>query len=184
MEEDNALIDKAIEVCLHPPPGSGSKKIVFAAAANWGGNAERAYPARRDGVICVHATDGKGNPGRFNPDAVQDGDNFATLGVSVHSRWAGNDVWKSGTSFAAPIAAGIAANILEFASHHLHDLSDDDRRWLYSSRGMRAVFRRMASRRGDYDYVRPWKLWQTQDGRKECTDEDIITILRKIIRYN
>ncbi len=70
-------------------------------------------------------------------------DNFSTVGVGIKSEWEGKIVFKSGTSFATPIAAGIAANILEFARTHLTDemdnLSD-----LYSYKGMRSFLRAMA----------------------------------------
>ncbi|EFY91869.1 Peptidase S8 [Metarhizium acridum CQMa 102] len=42
------------------------RKLVFAAASNGGGLAPRASPACLPGVICIHATDGYGNPATFN----------------------------------------------------------------------------------------------------------------------
>ena len=146
-------------------------KLVFAAASNSGGNSPRAYPASLTGVICVHATDGQGNQSRFNPSKEEGGDNFATLGVAIESRWDGKTVLKSGTSFATPIAAGIAANVLDFGRHHLTD--DDDQikyKRLCSYSGMRLMFKCMSSRRGDYDYVSPWKVFSSLSGDLKTED--------------
>ncbi|KAF0323681.1 pfs domain-containing protein [Colletotrichum asianum] len=101
--------------------------IMFAAASNAGKNQSRAFPASsRCGVICVHASDGLGNDGGINPIAAS-GDNFMTLGMghkllqrstqtgsgSSGPKWL--EVHRSGTSFATPVAAGIAATILDLA---------------------------------------------------------------------
>ena len=54
----NVDIDKAISNAFT------CNTTMFAAAANNGGNKPRAYPAnRRNGVICIHASDGRGNDG-------------------------------------------------------------------------------------------------------------------------
>jgi hypothetical protein len=135
-------------------------KLVFAAASNSGGNGPRAYPASLAGVICVHATNGLGSQSDFNPSREGGADNFATLGAAIESQWKGETVLKSGTSFATPIAAGIAANILDFARHHLTE-NNDRRKYerLCSFTGMRLMFKCMSTRRGDYDYVSPWKVF-------------------------
>lgn len=98
--------------------------LMFAAASNNGGNRGRAFPARQDEVICIHATDGYGNPSSFNSSPMKDHDNFSTLGEDVESAWpvrlgkpTSHGVCKTrkfGTSFATPIAAGIAAFLLQF----------------------------------------------------------------------
>ena len=125
---------------------------MFAAASNSGGNTSRAYPARYDGVFCIHSTDADGNPSRFNPTEDLEEVNFATVGEAVESSWPehlcrttdktenngeNGDVGdetndgaenakkkpsvevKSGTSFATPIAASIAAFLLRYARTHL-----------------------------------------------------------------
>ncbi|CZR58461.1 uncharacterized protein PAC_08353 [Phialocephala subalpina] len=147
-------------------------KLVFAAASNSGGNLPRAYPASLTGVICVHATDGMGNQASFNPSRERGNDNFATLGNGIESRWKRETVIKSGTSFATPIAAGIAANVLEFARHHLTEIYDRNKyERLCSYSGMRQMFICMSSPRGDYDYVSPWKIFpQQKAGRGQVED--------------
>ncbi|KAK0709518.1 hypothetical protein B0T26DRAFT_409317 [Lasiosphaeria miniovina] len=102
-EDENDVIDAAVDNTVN------AGKLIIAAASNNGSLSGRARPARKDGVICIHATDGKGNKGGMNPSPQSKTDNFATIGVAVPCKWKGKDMWKSGTSFAVPIAAGFAA---------------------------------------------------------------------------
>lgn len=161
-EDENDLIDAAVDNAID------AGKLIIAAASNNGGLSGRARPARYEGVICIHATDGKGNKGGMNPSPVANRDNFATLGVAVPSRWRGNDVWKSGTSFAVPIAVGFAADILEFAKYRCPNLKSRKLKILHRKRGMQAVFRKMAEERDGYDFIHPVRLWKDwQDAKTE-----------------
>lgn len=74
-------LEKAIRDAQH------KNVLIFAAASNDGGNRGRAFPARHDEVMCVHAADGNGNPSRFNPTPEKNRDNFSTLGEDVKSAW-------------------------------------------------------------------------------------------------
>ncbi|KAF5246036.1 hypothetical protein FAUST_1447 [Fusarium austroamericanum] len=87
--------------------------IMFVAASNKGINTGRSFPATLDTVLCIHAADGKGNKGGMNPDPEPHRDNFSTLGVAIPSIWE-NGVYLSGTSYATPVAAAMAAVILAF----------------------------------------------------------------------
>ncbi|RYP72076.1 hypothetical protein DL771_004407 [Monosporascus sp. 5C6A] len=161
-EDANELIDEAVDAAVD------AGKLIFAAASNNGGISGRARPARSEDVICVHASDGKGNKGGMNPTPMDNRDNFSTLGVAVPSKWKGNDVWKSGTSFATPIAAGFAADILEFANHRCDNLKPGKRKLLYKKRGMQAIFRKIKENRDGYDFIHPIRLWQNwQDAKAE-----------------
>lgn len=113
--------------------------LLFAAASNSGGQLGRAYPAREANVICVHSTDTRGNRSPFSPTAVPQDVNLATVGEGVSSAWpmhlcGGDDrgeaedgedsmysTVKSGTSYATPIMAGIAAFLLLYARLNLPD---------------------------------------------------------------
>lgn len=145
--------------------------LLFAAACNGGANQPRAWPARRDDVFCIHACDGLGNKATTNPNPLAQNDNFTVLGVNITSRWKEEVVEKSGTSFATPVAAGFAANIIEFAKLHW----DLDGAGLAKQRnlkkictfsGMRAVFRALCrvpgpetTNRDGYDYVNLKNCW-------------------------
>ncbi|KAL2071817.1 hypothetical protein VTL71DRAFT_13052 [Oculimacula yallundae] len=56
LDKENADVQAAIRKAVF------KSVIMFAAASNSGGNSEVKYPAKKDEVICVFATDGSGNP--------------------------------------------------------------------------------------------------------------------------
>lgn len=103
--------------------------LMFAAASNGGANQDRAYPARDPHVICIHSTDSNGNRSKFSPTALLYDINVATIGEAIQSSWPVNLCdpdsnpdcvqYKSGTSYATPIAVGIAAFLLQYAGLHL-----------------------------------------------------------------
>ncbi|EHK44518.1 hypothetical protein TRIATDRAFT_201334 [Trichoderma atroviride IMI 206040] len=152
----NALdeaIDKAIETAIE------NKISIFAAAANGGGNELRVYPAKRgDGVLAIHASDGMGNDGGISPTPMKNRDNFSTLGIAVPSKWSKEAIAISGTSFATPIAASLAANMLELARCKF-DLSEHQQNMLRKYNGVRQILQLMAGKgiqpRGGYDYIVP-----------------------------
>ncbi|KAI8656521.1 hypothetical protein NCS56_01256400 [Fusarium sp. Ph1] len=120
-----------------------SRKIVFAAAGNSGGNSLIGWPAKRKGVIAIHATDGLGTSMNINPNTDNVDDNFATLGRDIETKFTlgkrdGKKIYVTGTSYATPIAAAIAANVLEFSRHKLL-LTSDRKRTLYTGPSLQPV---------------------------------------------
>lgn len=111
----------------------------------------------------------------MNPNPLKKALNFSALGVAVESKWKGQTVFKSGTSFATPVAAGIAANVLEFAGCRGH-LSPGNMRRLKKFEGMGAVLEDMCTERDGYDYLQPQNLWA--EGR---SDDEVARDIQDII---
>ncbi|KAF2872788.1 hypothetical protein BDV95DRAFT_606360 [Massariosphaeria phaeospora] len=151
--------------------------LMFAAAANHGGNYDRAYPAKHDGVICIHSTDGRGKASGFNPPPLRPSDNFSIVGEAIYSAWPGDDEFKrkSGTSFATPVAAGLAAFVLEYGMQNLQDEPEKLQR-LMTCEGMKDVLRLMAVEVGGYQYLRPWELFNRK--KKDWTRTIILEALK------
>ncbi|CVK84419.1 related to thermostable alkaline protease precursor [Fusarium proliferatum] len=156
------------------------RKLIFAAASNSGGNGSRPWPANHPGVFCIHTTNQRGNTNRdMNPTAMYTKDNFATLGEDIESYWMGKERCISGTSFATPIAAAMAANILEFARKNL---SADEANALQAYGPMRRLFRNKMTDNGEangvYHYIKPWsdRLWSEQ-----ASGDDVARTLRDFL---
>jgi hypothetical protein len=143
--------------------------MIFAAASNDGGNDSLAFPAREDQVICIGSTDGEGNKSNFTP-APHVYNKFSTIGEAVKSSWPGGENQrKSGTSYATPIAAGIAALVMDSMRRCSEaDLKSVDLHLvmrLKEKRAMEAVLRLMCTERDGFDYIAPWNLFN--DLRKD-----------------
>ncbi|RBR10309.1 hypothetical protein FVER53590_11628 [Fusarium verticillioides] len=142
-----------------------SNKLLFAAASNYGANKRRTYPANATTVFCIHATDGNGNKSGMDPIPLNNCANFTTLGVAVpcgHSN--GSESFLSGSSYSTPIAAGIAANLLDQGRVLQRDgiLNAEECNRLHGYDGMKRVFELMACKTDGYDYLAPWNLWHDQ----------------------
>ncbi|KAF2820231.1 hypothetical protein CC86DRAFT_118553 [Ophiobolus disseminans] len=91
--------------------------LFFAAAGNDGGNQGIFWPAKlheEGDVICISSSDSDGNAPSFNPTTGSN-NRICTLGEALPSCQQdahSNTIYRSGTSFATPIAVAIAAIIL------------------------------------------------------------------------
>jgi hypothetical protein len=144
--------------------------LMFAAASNDGLNHPDgvAWPAHDINVICVHSGDGHGKPSAYTP-APQDSMRIMVLGESVRSAWPPQlnhrDGYRlmSGTSCAAPIAAGLAAVVLGYARTFL---SGEQWMILRGVTSMRRIFECMTNSPGhnvkEYIWIVPGMLFDTR----------------------
>lgn len=172
LEHYNALVE-GIEAAIK---GAPPNVTMFAAGSNGGKNASRAFPATLNPwVIAVHASDGLGGAGGINPPLEADDDNFMTLGMGVglvrrewddsggrlQPRYKG--ARKCGTSFATPIAAGLAAMVMDL-SLRVDAITKRTREQLSQPVEMAKMLRLMSTGgtvdSGGYRYVAPWHLWR------------------------
>jgi subtilisin family serine protease len=142
--------------------------LLLAAASNVGCNTARArrWPGKRDNVLSICATEGNGYPYKNNPPYKRKANNFATLGVMVPT-WSSPE-YMTGTSIATPIAAAIAASIIELVRNterdYLAQFPGHEKRIkaakdaMSKASGMGKVFEHMAQEKGDYDYIHPTNL--------------------------
>jgi subtilisin family serine protease len=151
-----------------------SPRIMFAAASNNGKNDKRTFPASYDRrVIGICASDGMGGDGGINPPKEGNA-NFMTLGMGLElmeRQWVRGaktltptykKVYRSGTSFATPIAAGIAATVLHLAAR-VNAINDRTREKLTRPEEMEKMLELMSIPNvpGAYRYLAPWNHWRT-----------------------
>ena len=144
--------------------------LFFAAAGNDGGNQGIFWPAKlheEGDVICINSSDSDGNASNFNPTTGSN-NRICTLGEALPSCEL-NDrkeiVYRSGTSFATPIAVATAAIVLGLADAVSSEDAPPDFDWLRerlrTKAGMEKILCTMCvladqKRRMGYSYITPW----------------------------
>lgn len=142
------------------------------------------FPARMKEVICVFSSDADGRPSAFNPAPRHDRPNFMFPGEHIEGAWPAylntDDAFErkgsiyrlqDGTSCATPIAAAVAAGVLEFAWQE-REYKIRKAKLLNHVSGMSDIIRkRMVDnyKVGDnsYHYVKPWKFISTNLSKAE-----------------
>lgn len=175
--------DEKIRIAIQN--ATSNNLIVFAAASNKGlleGRRRVAFPARMRQVIAVNSCDGFGSKSRFTPAPKPNDDNFSVVGEAVEVAWPENLVsggkrMTSGTSIATPIAAGIAALVLEFVSQRGPEGSDTipNVARLKHYDGMHAILDSMCGTElvDGYKYIQPWNLFSRFQNMDDNTYQDI-----------
>jgi hypothetical protein len=136
-----------------------SKVLIFAAASNYGNTAGIYFPAwlsRFSDLFCLFSTTAGAKPTcEFNPAPMDSVYNFAILGEDIQLP---DTKPLNGTSFSTIIAAGVAAQIIDFS------MQPDIREVMGSNEvlrqvdGMSAIFARMSARENEYHCLTPWVL--------------------------
>jgi hypothetical protein len=175
---------------------AAQRVLIFASAANHTVHEQQPirFPANMPQVFCIFSADADGKLSSFNPEPKRGSYNFMFPGERVKGAWPASQTEgvsdvifqnkityriMSGTSCATPIAAAVAAGVLEFIWQprqrpikNLHSFK--------TLSGMEKVFLEMAGVRSLGDrgvyYVLPWKLISPLKHK-----EDISAILQHII---
>jgi hypothetical protein len=146
---------------------------MFAAASNEGANlpARVTFPASMREVICVNSCDGYGNSSDFNPPPREGVFNFSTLGEAVIAKKSTLGPKRlTGTSFATPAAAAIAASILEFATQkQILKEQEELKRHIATKDGMMKLLVAMSEPVSGFMYLRPWDLIKCDSGTPNCS---------------
>lgn len=186
------IIHDAIKSASTVKDKSKSSTLILAATQNDGANKRVAWPARANEVIGISSTDGNGQRSSFNPHDDGSYTIFYALGEAVevacpsHLGRHRNKTCVSGTSFANPVAAGLAANVLGFARLAVESMNTVKERegWLdmldklKSKDGMKAIFRhRMTMKnRSNEPCLLPWEFLKKGRPGKTILNEILETL--------
>ena len=150
------------------------------------------FPAYLPEIICINASNGDGSPSFFNPPAKA-GKKLTILGENVESAWkcepGSNRALKTmtGTSVATPIAAAVAAVILEIAMLPTNDAAETIFQrclpYMRTYNGMTAILEDMSEESRSYLNIVPWiRLYHDKNGGQGDDEEIESTMLR--LAYN
>lgn len=142
-----------IEECIR------RKIIIVASASNEGGDGMYTYPAKLHNVVCAYAADDMGNKYPRNPPPAKE-HNFSFVGMLLRPAWdfsapknaMGSRLdYKSGTSYAAPIACATAVLMIGFICRRYPTT-----KWRIkpqSPDGIHKIFKVMMISPDSYDFV-------------------------------
>jgi len=133
--------------------------MVFSSASNDGVEGSRTYPAKLPGVISCYTTNSQGKGSDFNTPA-EAAPNFSFVGEEIRPIWPRKTAkvpermkYKSGTSFATPVAVSVAALMIGYIEQKF-----PQKKWRIkpqSPEGVAKIFDLMKTKIGDYDWVSP-----------------------------
>jgi hypothetical protein len=144
------------------------KVLVIAAAGNRDHCERVVFPARMSRVMCTFATTARNYvPRHLNPNPLELSYNFGILGVGIRPEgW--DTAPLTGTSYAAAIAAGLAAMLLDFSRQSVPLW--ERKLNLEGHEKMRFIFNELARDNMDQGYrcIVPWRLLHIlEEGQSE-----------------
>jgi hypothetical protein len=119
--QEGGIVDE-IKNCVNK---AGKPILIFASASNDTNEGQRTWPASNSGVICVYSAKFWGGKSDYNPP-TEEGFNFGFVGEEIRPAWGRRELqdyarttytkmdYKSGTSYATPVAVSCAAFIIGF----------------------------------------------------------------------
>ncbi|KAI9146878.1 Intracellular serine protease [Paramyrothecium foliicola] len=170
-----------------------SRSLLFAATSNQNDD-EVGFPARLADVIGVYSNKSPSTQSEFCKLGKEHEYNFSAIGEHVSGSWPqgleGEDAHtpgqgkKSGTSCSTPIAAGVAALILEFASLKGRVQVDRAAKLKKKSVMEKVLFDCMTDKHtsGTYNLLQPWKLLSGYDGKAPRTLQSIAAAISTSIK--
>lgn len=138
------------------------KVLMFASTTNYGfaGTNSILYPGRAPEVICVDAAEDTGQLAGFAIEDISQGriERFSAPGLGISSAISGEAM--DGSSFACPLAAGIAALALEFARQLPLCDSKSVQEAIQQREGMVRILRKMSKQNSSSSsrFLCPWEL--------------------------
>lgn len=142
--------------------------LMFASTTNYGFAETNSilYPGRAPEVICVDAAEDTGQLAGFAIEDISQGriERFSAPGLGIISAVSGESM--DGSSFACPLAAGIAALALEFTRQIPLCNSKSVQEAVQQREGMVRIFRRMSKLNSSSSsrFLCPWELLGDDDG--------------------
>lgn len=142
--------------------------LMFASTTNYGFAETNSilYPGRAQEVICVDAAEATGQLAGFAIEDISQGriERFSAPGLGISS--AISDESMDGSSFACPLAAGVAALVLEFSRQYPLCGSKSVQEAVKQREGMVRILRRMSklSFSSPSRFLCPWELLSDDDG--------------------
>ncbi|PON22527.1 hypothetical protein TGAM01_v208611 [Trichoderma gamsii] len=142
--------------------------LMFASTTNYGFAETNSilYPGRAQEVICVDAAEDTGQLAGFAIEDISQGriERFSAPGLGIISAISGEIV--DGSSFACPLAAGIAALALEFTRQTPLCDSKSVQEAVHQREGMVRILRRMSKLNfsSSSRFLCPWELLSDDDG--------------------
>ncbi|KAK2820010.1 hypothetical protein FQN49_007809 [Arthroderma sp. PD_2] len=191
-EREDPAIRKAVLDAFY------NDKIILAAASNSGSailDPIVHFPARVHGqVLSIRSATGYGRRSHASPAPTSNDDNFMVIGEELEVAWpaalngGSTTRYVSGCSFATPVAAGIAALVLEYSiqkfgkKFNVHEESVRNVLWTY--RGIRKIFLHMSTSNGELPndpskMICPWKLFHP-DLRREGYELEIERLMKSV----
>lgn len=170
--------------------------LFFAATRNDGAHKPMAWPARDHLVIGISSTTGEGNRSAFNPPEKYSDPILYAFGEGVPVQVKSSDEpqgyitkYVSGTSYATPVAAGLAANLLacvrmatKASSEHQLRYKDLPSR-LQGMIGMLAVLRDRMCKKNfrNEESLLPWSFLTPSQLDNNKLLEDVLETLQPVV---